>query len=340
LNREIAALLDIALPAIAQACAVARRVQQQSVPIARLEKADHSPVTVADFAAQAIVAHALSTALGPLRLVAEESAALLRGPGQRGLTDKVVAAVRQVWPGAGHEQVLGAIDAGDHDALADAYWTLDPVDGTKGFLRGGQYAISLARIEGGEVLLGLIGCPNLSPDLGRPFTDPDPRGLIYFAGRGDGSWQIPADMPGAEPLAVRRPPVQAGATIRVCESVESAHSRHDQTARILERLGGASEPVRLDSQCKYAVVARGQADAYLRLPTRGDYVENIWDHAAGMLVAAEAGAVVSDVRGAPLDFSCGAGLRRNRGIVCAAPEYHADIVRTIRELKLDGRTAI
>ena len=93
--------------------------------------------------------------------------------------------------------------------------------------------------------------------------------------------------------------------------------------------GGAGTSARLDSQCKYAVVARGQADAYLRLPTRADYVENIWDHAAGMLVAQEAGAEITDIDGRPLDFSCGKGLSRNRGIICASPPFHARIVEAI-----------
>lgn len=331
-------LIEAALPAVGQACAVARQIQQQSAPLAQLEKADRSPVTVADFAVQAVVAHVLSDALGPLLLVAEESATSLRRPEQSGIASKVAEAVRRVWPDAGMEQILAAIDTGNHDASADAYWTLDPIDGTKGFLRGGQYAVSLARIENGQVVLGLLGCPNLSADFARAFTDRDPSGLIYFARRGGGAWQLPADEPDAQPSPVRRT-AAGGGPIRICESVESGHSRQDQTARILARLGGTSEPVRLDSQCKYAVVARGQADAYLRLPTRADYVENIWDHAAGMVIAEEAGAVVCDISGEPLDFSCGAGLRRNRGVVCTAREYHDPIIRAIRELGLTARSA-
>jgi 3'(2'), 5'-bisphosphate nucleotidase len=92
--------------------------------------------------------------------------------------------------------------------------------------------------------------------------------------------------------------------------------------------------VRIDSQCKYAVVARGQADAYLRLPTRKGYIERIWDHAAGALVATEAGAVVTDIAGAELDFSHGRGLERNRGIVCAAPWAHGAIVEAIAAMGL------
>ena len=92
--------------------------------------------------------------------------------------------------------------------------------------------------------------------------------------------------------------------------------------------------MRLDSQCKYAVVARGQADAYLRMPTRKDYVEKIWDHAAGSLLAIEAGAVVSDVAGAPLDFTHGPRLEANRGIICAIAPIHGRIVKAIADLKL------
>ena len=97
-------------------------------------------------------------------------------------------------------------------------------------------------------------------------------------------------------------------------------------------LGLAVEYARLDSQCKYAVVARDQADAYLRIPTRKDYVEKIWDHAAGSIIAAEAGAVVTDVSGTPLDFGQGRRLEANRGIVCAVSAAHPMIIRAIDEL--------
>jgi 3'(2'), 5'-bisphosphate nucleotidase len=71
----------------------------------------------------------------------------------------------------------------------------------------------------------------------------------------------------------------------------------------------------MDSQCKYAAVAQGDASVYLRLPTSSDYTEKIWDHAAGCLVVTEAGGCVSDVAGRPLDFSRGRTLSANRGVV-------------------------
>ena len=104
------------------------------------------------------------------------------------------------------------------------------------------------------------------------------------------------------------------AEARFCESVESAHSNQDQSAQIAARLGIHKAPYRIDSQCKYAAVARGDAAIYLRLPTRADYVEKIWDHAAGCRIVTEAGGTVTDVHGRPLDFGLGRKLTENRGV--------------------------
>lgn len=340
----IAEMLPTAVRAVAEACALTRRVQANLESIRSMTKNDRSPVSVADFAAQAVVNRRLADAFGEFNMVGEEDAKALRLPDRKDLRAALHEAIVETWSDANEDAILDAIDLGNHDATAGVYWTLDPVDGTKGFLRGEQYAVSLALIEGGRVVLGVLGCPNLSADLDRPFDDPDPHGLIFYAMSDGPCHAVPADEPDAPPRIVET--VEAGedvpvgpgsgeAPIRVCESVEAGHSKHSATEEIIERLGGGREPARLDSQCKYAVVARGQADAYLRLPTKRGYVEKIWDHAAGMLVAERAGAIVTDVTGDPLDFSHGTSLRENLGLVCAAPRYHARLVAAIRELGYD-----
>lgn len=330
------AMERFAVRAVAKACRVTRQVQQDLAQVRAITKSDRSPVTVADFAAQAIINHELSRALGEagqFHMIGEESAALLREPAQHAVRAAVVEAVQTVWPDASEEGVLDAIDLGRARESVENCWTLDPVDGTKGFLRNGQYALALAFIERGEVRFGAMGCPNLSFDPARSFDDPDERGLIAFARLGGGAYAVPADDPDAAP--VRFAVGDAGHRIRVCESVEIGHTRHDDATRIVEHLGGGGAAARLDSQAKYAVVARGQADAYLRLPTKPGYVERIWDHAAGMMIAHEAGAVVTDIHGRPLDFSQGAGLERNRGILCAHPAWHGRIIEAIDALGLE-----
>lgn len=91
-------------------------------------------------------------------------------------------------------------------------------------------------------------------------------------------------------------------------------------------------PLRMDSQCKYAIVARGDAGMYIRVPTNPKYDEKIWDHASGSLIVEEAGGKVSDILGNPLDFGAGRTLVKNKGIVCTSGKLYAqvlDVVKTV-----------
>ena len=310
-----------ALAAIAAASELCDRTQGRLADGQTLTKGDDSPVTVADFAAQAVVAMTLTRELGDVDIVGEEQAGDLEGDRSNTLRDGVVGLVREQ---AGDEiapaDVVGFIAAADADGTSDRYWTLDPIDGTKGFLRGDQYAIALALVERGEVILGLLGCPNL------PNADGS-RGAVFIAADGHCDAFFGASRE-AELVHVAETALVSSA--RFCESVESGHSDHGQAARIAELLGITSEPYRIDSQCKYAAVARGDASIYLRLPTRADYREKIWDHAAGKFVVEQAGGRVTDVHGEPLDFRHGRRLERNSGIVATNGRFHDEVVDAVR----------
>ncbi|MCC7387806.1 MAG: hypothetical protein IT431_03470 [Phycisphaerales bacterium] len=370
------ALATAAHHAIYLAAVVTREVQASLDDLRAITKDDKSPVTVADFAAQAVVAKVLTDHLGPIRLVAEESSTFLRHPDHATHLTATLAAVQSVWPEATPETLLDAIDQGAAETHHAGFWTLDPVDGTKGFLRNQQYAIALAYIERGTPTVGVMACPNLPRNFNRPLDLPDPRGCIYAAIKGAGVFEYPADTPPDDdqhhspdkPIPITRLDHEEGEPISVCASVEKAHSNADDTDHILQYLssgglqggpalragspsstppsGGpapragspsfppipTAEPARLDSQAKYAVTARGQADAYLRLPTKKNYIERIWDHAAGSLVATEAGCFVTDIHGNALDFSHGRGLEKNKGIICAPPRVHGLIIGAIQAL--------
>jgi 3'(2'), 5'-bisphosphate nucleotidase len=327
-----AQLVEAATAAVADACTVCRAVQKALEKVKAITKDDNSPVTVADYASQAVVAHRLRQALGEVILVGEEASATLRQDDFAAHREATLAAVREVWPKATEKDMLDAIDIGGSDTHHLGFWTLDPVDGTKGFLRGQQYAVALAYIERGVPVVGVLGCPNLPRDFSLPLDEADEHGSIYTAVMGEGVYEIPADDPAAPPLHIRRLDHDEDEPITVCESVESGHSKQDDTARVMDLIGERARPVRLDSQCKYAVVGRGQADAYLRLPTKKGYVERIWDHAAGSLVATEAGCFVTDILGRALDFTQGRGLEKNLGIVCAPPRVHGLLIGAIEKL--------
>jgi 3'(2'), 5'-bisphosphate nucleotidase len=317
--------LDAAIAAVRQASALCDAAQGRLVAGDTLTKSDDSPVTVADFAAQAIVCAELADALGPVAMIGEEDADDLRDPAQQTLLGGVTELVRGRRPDASVDNVIDWISMGstaDRAASGGRYWTLDPIDGTKGFLRGDQYAVALGLINDGEVILGVLGCPNL--------PNPDgTTGAIFAAVEGEcrafyGSSDDSVDVAVAAPASLD--------DAKFCESVESGHSDQSQSQQIADLLGIASEPFRIDSQCKYGAVARGDASIYLRLPTRADYREKIWDHAAGKFVVEQAGGRVTDVTGAPLDFSHGARLENNLGVVATSGAIHDDVLAAVRQV--------
>ena len=308
------------MKAAVEAAARATRFVHASTALAGIAKDDRSPVTIADWASQAVVAMSLAD-LG-LPLVGEEEAAALRTPESAPLRARVVEAVSHAMGRPVDERAcLDAIDSG-RAAPCARFLTLDPVDGTKGFLRRQQYAISLALIERGTVELGVVGCPNL-PEDGGDYDAADATGCIAYATRGAGAWLVRGN---AAPARIACAAWNPGDRVRSCESVESGHSKQDLSVELLGAIGAPGNPARLDSQCKYVVVARGGADIYMRLPVKADYREKIWDHAAGALVAAEAGARVCDVDGKPLDFSHGRELVANRGVFAGHPAIVAKLV--------------
>lgn len=323
--------LDFALTAVQQAALLAQEIQSEMVTPA-ITKDDRSPVTVADFAAQAVVGYYLERRFPDLSLVGEENAAVLKTPEGQGSLDKITGFVRRVVPGVSTQDVIDFIDRGRGD-VRDRYWTLDPIDGTKGFLRGDQYAAALAYVESGQVQIGVLGCPNLSP---RRLSDLDGQGSLLAAVRGEGSWmtvleQSPADQVYREVrVSAQADPAQA----RVLRSFESGHTNVSQIDRFQDALGGEADPVRLDSQAKYALLAAGEGEIYLRLLSedRRDYREKIWDQAAGSVLVEEAGGVVTDLDGVALDFSQGRRLSVNRGLCASNGILHQKALQALDEI--------
>ncbi|MEQ1634526.1 MAG: inositol monophosphatase family protein, partial [Planctomycetota bacterium] len=214
--------LDIALLAVERAAlaAMAVRAQMGERGAGTITKEDRSPVTVADFAAQAVVAATLQEAFRNDPLVGEEDSDGLRGDAALSVRSRVVEAVgRALSRSVAGDEVLTWLDRGNARGDTDRYWVLDPIDGTKGFLRGGQFAIALALVEHGEVTAAVLGCP--AYDLATAAMP----GLILGAVRGQGSFEV------ATAGAVRkaRRPIRVAdahdvSSFRVCESVESGHT--------------------------------------------------------------------------------------------------------------------
>ncbi|KAE9401232.1 carbohydrate phosphatase [Gymnopus androsaceus JB14] len=167
---------------------------------------DKSPVTVGDYSAQAVISSMIHHAFPADPIVGEEDAADLRAETGAVLRSRIL---------------LDAIDRGNFEGgRSGRMWTIDPIDGTKGFLRGEQYAVCLALLVDAEVQVGVLGCPNLPIDMSNPDGE---KGCLFVAVKGQGAQQM--KLSGADPAPLSMPPYSPS-TFNFLESVEAAHSSH------------------------------------------------------------------------------------------------------------------
>ncbi|KAI9718759.1 MAG: hypothetical protein M1812_003933 [Candelaria pacifica] len=351
MSKQYTKELEIAELAVQRATILTKRVFQEKAK-GTLSKDDKSPVTIGDFGAQALIIQAIRKNFPNDEIVGEEEAATLRE------NDSLSA---QIWelvkgtqlderraetalggPIPSMEDMLQAIDAGNSaGGPKGRIWALDPIDGTKGFLRGGQYAVCLALMVDGDVKVGVLGCPNLpvddtiplSAEIGKDQTDERGRGVLFGAIAGQGATSRPLSrgaLQSSQPISMKAVPDITHATF--CESVEAGHSSHSDQSAIAQLLGITKPSVRMDSQAKYGSIARGAGDLYLRLPVSKGYQEKIWDHAAGDLIVREAGGQVTDAEGKRLDFSKGRTLADNKGVVAAPQGVHLQVLEAVKSV--------
>ncbi len=322
MNRTYDKEKKVAIEAVMQASALARQMQGQLAALDVVNKEDLSPVTITDFSVQALVNRNLMESFPADEIMGEEDSLFLRSPEHSLIRKKVIEQLSKIYPGISENSILEAIDRGGSKGGAKGrFWVLDPIDGTRGFIQNEPYAIALALIEEGKVVLGLLGCP-------RSIFKEHPNGGLFVAAHGEGTSFTPYGSTETIPLKVKK-----SDKLIYCEAhtASKTHS-HSEAFEIAKKIHAHPHPFRLDSQCKYAHVAIGDAAIYLRIPLSGVRSEQIWDHAAGAIVVEEAGGRVSDMEGKPLDFTQGTALIKNRGIVATNGFVHDQVIAAIREV--------
>jgi 3'(2'), 5'-bisphosphate nucleotidase len=206
------------------------------------EKTDKTPVTEADLSAERVIVEVLKNAFPDIPIASEE-----------------------------------LVEAGGVPYLAERFWCVDPLDGTREFIaRNGEFAVLIALIEHGRPVLGIVHGPAV--------------GLTYAAcGPGTAIRQRKGGKP--EPIRARRPPA---------DGLVVVHSRsHENSRRLGEYLRDV--PVRERRQCgsalKFGLIAAGEGDLYPRFGTTME-----WDTAAGQAVLEAAGGRVETLAGEPLGY--------------------------------------
>ena len=229
--------------------AIAWRAGRRIVEIADgdydvVTKDDETPLTTADLAAHDIIVEGLEELEPRLPVLSEES-------------DEIPFSVRHGWA---------------------SHWLVDPLDGTREFLRGnGEFAVNIALVSGHRPVLGVVVAPVLD--------------VAYFAARGLGSWKQSGTRP-PESIHVRDVPADRPVVAR-----SRCPTTGPRMQRFLDRLG-AHDEIAMGASLKSCLVAEGAADVYARLGPTGE-----WDTAAAQVIVEEAGGRITDIASHELRYN-------------------------------------
>ena len=230
--------LALAIAEIAEEAARLILPYWRSAPVVET-KADASPVTAADRAAEALILTRLAALYPGIQTVAEEAVAVDGAP----------------------------------ERAEDWFWLIDPLDGTKGFVRGGEaFTVNIALMHAGYPVAGVV----TAPATATTWRTDTPGGGAFR--RQYGEQQEGEAHAGAEwrPIKVRDRPQEGMALL--------SHSVTDEEAARLAARHGCTRWQGTDSSLKFCLIAEGRFDAY---PRSGPTSE--WDTAAGQAVLEAAG---------------------------------------------------
>lgn len=318
--------------------------------VSKIAKSDASPVTVADFAAQALLISALRDAFPGDAFVGEEDSTALRADAL--LRERVwelvsgseaadsESEIGKLAKPKSVEDMLEMIDLGGRGMGGEKgrFWVMDPIDGTAAFLKGEQYAVSLALIQDGKEVVGVLGCPNLNLQTGRvaeSIVDKDGLGIMLSATLSQGATirsMNPSNLSSPSPLPhLSSPSSLAG--LHFVDCAKSKTSRHDLIAALAAHFGAKFPNTDIfSSHMRYAALIVGGGDLQLRIPT-GDSRMYLWDHAGAQLIFREVGGKVTDLDGREMDFGAGRDLReRNRGLVAVRGDVHAVVLEALTRI--------
>lgn len=306
--------------AVRDAVKVCQRVQDHYL-ISNTKQSGNNkePVTIADYGSQAIICRALQANYPEDAVVSEESGKQfleLVSEEQRANVLEILSEV--LGTSVSLNEVVAWLDFGKGKS-ASRTWVIDPIDGTKGFIALRHYAIACGLLIDGQVAEGIVAAPGYN-DEGALFYTTD--GATYRAPLMDGEGEKVV-------ISARK----ESEDFVVVQSVEKQHASKSRMQLAREYAGLENAVLNeLDSMEKYALVACGDADLYLRLPREGaTYAHKIWDHVAGVALVKHAGGTVTDVDGSRLDFSQG-DILPNLGMVVSNGQRHDSIVKAVQKV--------
>ncbi|KAG5952423.1 hypothetical protein E4U53_000905 [Claviceps sorghi] len=310
-----------------------------------LTKEDFSPVTVADFAVQALLIATVKSAFPEDTFVGEEDASALRD--DDALLTRVWHLLQLQTRVSGivlpesKEHLCRLLDQAGSGSPGrkGRTWIFDPIDGTRMYLRASLYAINMALLVDGIQTLGCAACPNMAVDATAPLqnehVDARGEGCLVYAVRGHGAYARPMGAPLGDDTRDRRlARVSPSSDLRfvTCASVVDS-ALEDVHGVIASRLGAVYPGCDLVAWVlRWATLALGLGNVTVWVYRRRERHAKVWDHAGAMLLFQETGGKITDVAGRDIDLTAGRTLSANFGFVAAPPHLHDRVLHVVREV--------
>ncbi|KAI9167815.1 3'(2'),5'-bisphosphate nucleotidase [Paramyrothecium foliicola] len=316
-----------------------------------VEKEDLSPVTIADFAIQALLVATFKAAFPTDKFVGEENASDLRE--NPVLLERVWGLLVQIGQDEDaaslcklphtREQMCDLIDeCGSGKPGPGRTWVFDPIDGTKTYVRKELYAINIGLLVEGKQALGVVGCPNLSMTAKAPLrnedVDPTGNGCIVFAVKDHGAYVRPLAGSVQDVQPSRIPKLDSKpldlSDVRFVTCVRMVDSALEGTHQAVAEKIGVPFPGcdLLPWVLRWATLAMGLGNAIIWVYKRKDRLAKIWDHTGAMLLYEETGGKITDVNGKDIDLSVGRKTTANFGFIAAPASIHGKLLEAVHEV--------
>jgi len=270
------------------------------------KKKDKSPVTLADFTSQIFILSQLKENFYEDQIFAEEESSLF--------SKDIEVLIKKCFVDNNlklNEEFSSLLNY--RGSQSKRQWIVDPIDGTKGYLRGLSYAVGIGLMENSEPKMCVIGVPNYKNE----------ELAIFIAERGEGAQASYGDK--------EFTPIQVSQKNNLSSSVmcQSLHHNKQWINKLAEMIG-VKKITSIDGMGKFCMVADGSADLYVR-EMNVDYSFS-WDYMPGDLLVREAGGTITDLNNTNLTFEKNKCRWTAPGIIASNGILHDDIISNIKKL--------
>jgi len=277
--------------------------------ILSFKKEDGSPVTLADFASQIFIISKIQELFPEDQIIAEEDSGTFINQNIEDIIKKCYNSLNLVFED-GFKDTLNY-----RGSISNRQWTIDPIDGTKGFQKHLAYAIGIGFMVESEPTVCAISVPNYNE-----------RNLTIFSAEKNHGAKVSYGNQNFTLIKVSEN--------KIIKNFRMCHSLHYDKPWVMNfaRSLGITNFVQMDSMAKFCMVADSAADLYIKpLNIKRSFT---WDFLPGDLLVKEAGGAITDLNGNSIKYLDEKCIITAPGLIASNGVMHKDLLNALKSSKI------